>query len=300
MKFLTFVKHLLIPHHGNDFKPHLFREIVVFGIIFIIILLLGISFGSSFFIHKTSSGSNVASSVLIDLTNESRIKNGEEPLRKNEKLEKAATLKGNDMVSRSYFAHESPDGITPWHWFDLAGYSFLYAGENLAINFHDSSDVEEAWLNSPKHRANILNGAFREIGIAVVPGMYNTYETLYVVQLFGTPAYGEIAKGAMEGMLTTEERKIAGGTAIAHNIRALGDYEITPPHTIYSSWYERFTFNTSQYIDIFYKFLTTFIGLGLILMIVIEIRKQHLKHIIYGISLLVLLQLFIYINQSFF
>lgn len=102
------------------------------------------------------------------------------------------------MASKEYFSHNSPEGVTPWHWFKEAGYNFLYAGENLAINFTDSTDVEKAWLESPTHRANIMNVEFREIGMATVKGVYKNYPTIYIVQMFGTPAYGQT-------VLTTED-----------------------------------------------------------------------------------------------
>ncbi|MCX6757080.1 MAG: hypothetical protein NTW35_02965 [Candidatus Nomurabacteria bacterium] len=142
MKVHHIAKHLFIPHEGNEYRPHFFRELSIGIILIISIFLLGISFGSSFFIHKTILGSSVASSVLVDLTNNSRIAYNEVPLTLNTKLQHAALLKGEDMSKVGYFSHESPTGVTPWHWFKEAGYTFLYAGENLAINFTESNDVE--------------------------------------------------------------------------------------------------------------------------------------------------------------
>ena len=135
-------KHLFIPHHGNDYKPHFFRELSLIIILVVSFFLLGASAGSSFFIHRTVLGSSVVSSVLIDLTNENRLAYNETPLIKNENLEKAANLKAEDMVKEGYFAHNSPQGITPWHWFSEVGYKFLYAGENLAINFMEIKSNE--------------------------------------------------------------------------------------------------------------------------------------------------------------
>lgn len=340
MKVRSALKHLFIPHHGNEFKPHFFREAAVATMLFVSVFLLGISFGSSHFIHRTVLGATIASSVLIDLTNESRIKENEPPLLKSDKLERAALLKGEDMVSRGYFAHYSPEGVSPWYWFKEAGYSFLYAGENLAINFTDSSDVEKAWLNSPKHRANIMNASFEEIGIATVPGVYNNVETIYIVQMFGTPAYAEVnerkivqveknkiivsATGTDNNQLqiTEEDRStiagdvkgeivssgpflesisLLGGMIVAKNSVAdplSEEKKLTVP--TYSTWYDKIVFNGSRYIGSFYNGLFLLIGISLLVMIVVEIRKQHIAHILYGVLLLLLLQLFMYINQSFF
>ncbi len=191
MKILVVLKHIFIPHDKNDYKPHFFRELGVSIFLFTSVFLLGSSFGSSFLIHKTVMGAEIASAVLIDLTNENRVAYNQQPLVRSTKLDIAAELKGNDMANKQYFSHDSPEGVTPWYWFRQAGYNFLYAGENLAINFTDASEVEEAWLGSPTHRANIMNAQFREIGIATVQGVYNNYPTIYIVQMFGTPAYAQ-------------------------------------------------------------------------------------------------------------
>lgn len=68
----------------------------------------------------------------------------------------------------------------------------------------------------------------------------------------------------------------------------------------YATWYDKILFNGSRHIDTIYKVLTLLVALALVIMIVVEIKKQHFLHIVYGISLIILLQLFIYINQSFF
>jgi hypothetical protein len=106
----------------------------------------------------------------------------------NPQLVAAAQAKANDMAAKGYFAHVSPDGRTSWSWFKDAGYAFSYAGENLAVDFTDSGNVNQAWLNSPTHRANIMNGHFTEIGIATAVGEYEGHTTTFVVQMFGTPA----------------------------------------------------------------------------------------------------------------
>src|SRR5690606_5212160 len=129
----------------------------------------------------------IYSSVLVDLANESRVQNRRAPLVVNPLLEEAARLKAEDMAEKGYFSHVSPDGKSPWYWISGAGYKFIYAGENLAVDFEYSEDVNEAWLNSPGHRDNILNNQFTEIGIATAEGRYNGRKTTFVVQMFGTP-----------------------------------------------------------------------------------------------------------------
>ena len=354
MKIFIILKHIFIPHDENDFKPHIFREVGVSVLLFASIFLLGSSAGTSFFIHKTVLGAEIASSVLIDLTNESRLEYNQSPLLRNQKLDQAAELKGKDMSSKEYFSHNSPEGVTPWYWFRKVGYNFLYAGENLAINFTDSSDVEKAWLNSPTHKANIVKAEFREIGMATVKGYYNGYPTIYIVQMFGTPAYGGTIdnkdmvvqkKSSTENKATSSiavssstEKVVLGnvkGVSIKNNINVSSSTIVTTasssasstleklvstqemaivknnsvnklktnnifPVITYSTWYEKLLFKFSYYLDFVYKGLLVIIALSLVTMILVEIRKQHYIHIMYGIFLLLLLTFFIYINQSFF
>lgn len=185
---LTFLKHLLVAHAHNDHTPHLLREFGLGIIILLGIFLLGASFGSSLFLKKTVLGASVAASVLVDMTNESRLAYNAAPLVRSEKLDQAAQLKAADMSTKSYFSHNSPEGVTPWHWLKEVGYTFVYAGENLAIDFTESREIQNAWLNSPLHKDNILNVQFQEIGIATMEGVYNNRPTIFVVQMFGTPA----------------------------------------------------------------------------------------------------------------
>ena len=61
------------------------------------------------------------------------------------------------------------------------------------MNFSDSQDVTNAWMNSPEHRANILSGDFTQIGIATAAGIYEGHETTYVVEEFGAPSAAPVA-----------------------------------------------------------------------------------------------------------
>ncbi len=130
----------------------------------------------------------VLPAVVVDLTNSERVQNQNVPLVRSATLDAAAKLKAEHMAKNEYFAHFSPDGVSPWHWFDEVGYTYAHAGENLAIHFTDSAEVVEAWMDSPAHRENIVNGLYTEIGVGTYKGKYEGYDTVYVVQLFGTPA----------------------------------------------------------------------------------------------------------------
>lgn len=132
--------------------------------------------------------STILPAVVIDLTNEERADLNTAPLQRNAVLDEAARLKAQHMAKHEYFSHYSPDGVSPWHWFKEAGYVYAHAGENLAVYFTDSDEVVDAWMDSPTHRANIVNGQYTEIGVGTAKGTYEGYKTVYVVQLFGAPA----------------------------------------------------------------------------------------------------------------
>ncbi|MEX1026986.1 MAG: CAP domain-containing protein, partial [Candidatus Paceibacterota bacterium] len=182
------LKHLLIPHRGNGHKPHLLRDVAVEAMLGAVVVLLVVSFAGRSLAPHVDFLAAVYPSVLADLANESRAEHDLPALIESEVLAEAARLKAAHMIAEDYFEHVSPDGVTPWYWFDLVGYRYTLAGENLAINFDDSEPLNEAWMNSPAHRDNILGAGFSEVGIATAEGVLNGRNTTVVVQLFGTPA----------------------------------------------------------------------------------------------------------------
>lgn len=105
----------------------------------------------------------------------------------NNALMSASSGKAQDMLTRSYFAHVDPDGNYVWPRIEQAGYSpYLTVGENLAMDFSSASDVVSAWMNSPTHRANIVNEKFEDQGMASVYGQYEpSHDSIIVVNLFG-------------------------------------------------------------------------------------------------------------------
>jgi len=186
-KMKLWTKNYFIPHEGNDHKPHALRVKSV-----IILLVIALFTELTFMAHvsvmtRTGYLAEIISSVLVEQTNEERVTLGIQELSVNPILEQAARLKANDMALKSYFAHTSPEGVSPWAWLEAVGYTFTTAGENLAVNFVDSEDVTEAWMNSPGHRANIVHSDFTEIGIATAKGKYKGDDAIFIVQFFGKP-----------------------------------------------------------------------------------------------------------------
>ncbi|MEK7588644.1 MAG: CAP domain-containing protein [Patescibacteria group bacterium] len=187
-RFFRHLKNHFVPHEGNEYKPHLLRhESMLF--MFLLIILIELSFLAHIFIvfDKTKFLASVLPGVLTSLTNDQREDNNLPKLQINPLLTEAAKLKANDMATRGYFSHNTPEGFTPWYWLDRVGYNYKYAGENLAVNFFESESVAQAWMNSPSHRANIVKKDYTEIGIAVASGIYEGRDTVFAVQFFGTP-----------------------------------------------------------------------------------------------------------------
>lgn len=131
-------------------------------------------------------GAVLAGSV-VSLTNDERTDEGLPLLVRNQQLERAAQLKAEDMAKEGYYAHVSPDGETPMHWADMAGYKYRLIGENLVVERNNATDVVSAFMGSPGHRANILRSDYTEMGVGVANGKYKGKDTTFVVQLFAAP-----------------------------------------------------------------------------------------------------------------
>jgi uncharacterized protein YkwD len=106
---------------------------------------------------------------MLDLVNEERIANGLQPLAADPELTEVARRHSSDMFARSYFAHDSPEGDTPFDRMHDANVRFLIAGENLALA-PTVSLAHTGLMNSPGHRANILRPQFGRVGIGIMDG----------------------------------------------------------------------------------------------------------------------------------
>lgn len=181
------LKMAIIPHKANQYRPHAVRRYGIAAVLLLVVLMQGmyngITTGS-----VLGAEADITISGLLDGTNNARIADGKSRLLINVKLTKAAEMKAQDMFTKQYWAHTSPDGTTPWHWFGAVGYSYAEAGENLAKNFSASDSVITAWLQSSTHRANLLKATYTDVGFAVMSGEMDGQEATIVVALYGTPA----------------------------------------------------------------------------------------------------------------
>jgi len=158
---------------------------VAAGALVVVMFLMASAMPYTFTMQQSAA---VVVASLVKLANGDRADEGLSALTVSPRLTAVAQAKADDMAARGYFAHTSPDGKDPWYWFAQEKYAFQYAGENLAVDFSDSIDVEKAWMNSPMHRKNILDPHYTEIGIATAVGEYEGHRTVFVVQVFGMPA----------------------------------------------------------------------------------------------------------------
>ncbi|MEU6386421.1 CAP domain-containing protein [Streptomyces bauhiniae] len=112
------------------------------------------------------SAQAAAEAEVLRLVNVERAKVGCTPVAANSALAGLAEAFSGDMAARDFFDHTDPDGATPWDRAAKAGITGL-GGENIARGQSDAAAVMDAWMNSPGHRANILNCDFKTLGVGV-------------------------------------------------------------------------------------------------------------------------------------
>jgi uncharacterized protein YkwD len=131
-------------------------------------------------------------SQIIYWTNINRNNNGElNALIDDQILDKIAEKRVDDMFAKSYFEHVSPSGDDASKEADSLNYTYIIIGENIALgNFNSSKSLVDAWMNSPGHRANILNKNYTNIGFATKTGTYNSQKVSISAQIFSKPLSG--------------------------------------------------------------------------------------------------------------
>ncbi|MCH5298076.1 MAG: secretion protein [Ruminococcus sp.] len=124
--------------------------------------------------QNNSNTNNNVSSVseyekrVVELVNDIRVENGLSKLTLNSELSSVARLKSQDMKDKNYFSHTSPTYGSPFDMMKQFGISYKTAGENIAYGYATPESVVNGWMNSPGHRANILNSSYKEIGVGYV------------------------------------------------------------------------------------------------------------------------------------
>lgn len=186
MNIFRTLHHFLVPHEGNNHRAKALHHDALLAYI----LLLGIfNLSVKILYHKAPDVLGYATDIRVEQlladTNAERAKVGLSSLTLNSTLSQAAAAKAADMFTYGYWAHNSPQGKTPWDFIINSGYRYTLAGENLAKNFQTSDGVVSAWMASPSHKANIVKSGYQDVGFAIVNGVLNGEETTLVVQMFG-------------------------------------------------------------------------------------------------------------------
>ena len=153
----------------------------------LIVVVLAFSASAVAFPWQGTMESGLNAQNFLALVNQDRSQNGVPALQINSRLQAAAEAKARDMLARGYFSHNSPGGQRPWDFIKAQGFSYTYAGENLAMNYTSPYDLENDFLHSPGHRENLLSPLFTETGIAVVSGELNGEPAIVTVQMFAAP-----------------------------------------------------------------------------------------------------------------
>lgn len=165
---------------------------LIFFVIFILIETVSLATYQTAVIEQNQKNTNIKKMInkkavlsqeeqeTLNLINEYRIKNGLEELKPIADLQEVARKKANDIVENKYFSHNSENLGTPFEMLKANNIQYCTAGENLAGNICPEKAFE-AWVNSPLHKANILDEDFKYTGLVVIES--KTYGKIFV-QLF--------------------------------------------------------------------------------------------------------------------
>src|SRR3989339_386981 len=168
----------------NQNKTHITRHHLSKKILEIAVFVL--LFSSS--VITSAKAAPITEANIRSLVNAERTLRGIVGLYSDDRLKRAAFDKSKDMIDKDYFEHYA-FGLAPWDFIAKENYNYLYAGENLAMDFDTAEGMVSAWMDSPAHRANILNEDYADIGVDVVKGEFTdgsgTHETVMVTEMFG-------------------------------------------------------------------------------------------------------------------
>jgi len=142
---------------------------------------VGLFFSLLFLVPAAVNANAISAQTILQLENAERLKKNLNVLVENKTLTEVAQTRANDMADNNYFAHRSPDGSMAWDIALEKNYDYKFIGENLAIDWKNSEDLVQAWLDSQSHRENIISANYLETGIATA----KSDTSLVVVQIFG-------------------------------------------------------------------------------------------------------------------
>lgn len=298
-----FMKNYLIPHKGNKYDPHIFKPKNMLVVLVVTLVISLASFLGTVVIKNTGLLAAVQSAFLVDLANKDRAEENIAILTVNPVLTEAAQRKANDMATKGYFAHTSPEGITPWYWFKDVNYNYIYAGENLAVNFTESVDVHKAWIASPTHKKNILDQRFTEIGIATADGFYKGRKATFVVQMFGKPRNSLLPN--LSASASAQQKTVpivvsgpdTNTTKEITKVFGVSDEEVSI--STQTNMFERLAVSPISLGKIIILSITAILCLALLLRIFIEFKKHHIGRAFLLLGVIIILVLLAGIQDRF-
>lgn len=208
-------KNHFAPSHHNAYRPHLLQR--PWLLFFLAATLATEGFLVANLVARQADPNFLAAVVpaeVVALTNTQREANNVSDVTQNGLLAQAAQAKAADMAQKGYFSHIGPGGKTPWQWIAQFGYQYQYAGENLAVRFIDSTDVVNAWMQSPTHRANMVKPVYADIGVGVAQGIYEGQPATYVVQYFASPLGGQAPAQSVSTVASAGPASAPGAAAV--------------------------------------------------------------------------------------
>jgi uncharacterized protein YkwD len=277
-----FLSHLFVPKESNNHRAKvLHHSNILLTIAFLLLASFLIQRIKISFPSVLGISADISSEQLLSLTNKERQSVGVGNLVISDKLSQAALEKANDMFQYDYWAHNSPEGKTPWVFIKSAGYNYVYAGENLARGFTSSEDVIKAWMASPDHRANMLSANYQDVGFAVKLGKLKGEETVLIVEEFGN-LYMPSTKSKVQEIASDED--VMPAKSVNPSQRANQLVYKQPAISI-----------SSLSSNIYYVFIIVFIVALFLDMIIVEKKKvmrfvgHNMDHILYLLLILTLI-----------
>jgi hypothetical protein len=301
-----FLRHFLLPRHTNNHRAKaLHIDSLLCYVLLFAIFNFGIRIVHREFPNVLGYATDIRVDALLASTNAERASNGLGPLQLNATLSQAAAAKAQDMFANNYWAHNSPQGKTPWSFIVGSGYKYTIAGENLAKNFSTSGGVVSAWMASPTHRENIVKSGYQDVGFAVVNGVLNGEETTLVVQMFGAGESPIAANPAVktvipEAAAAAEIPIVAKAPQLGKKTGQIVTSSVTPISSVLSNAFSAVTktpiFNIPTVTrDIAFMFIGLIIGVLIIDGLVVSRKKivrvagHNMAHILFFVAFFIAL-----------
>jgi uncharacterized protein YkwD len=152
------------------------------------VLILSLSW-DDFFADATRSFRDPESwrQKMLAAVNRERAAKGVPPLKREPRLDRAAQAHADDMLKRSYYSHDTPEGKSVMAREQAAGYIAYEAGENIARGQFSIEEVMKGWMGSSQHREHLLSPGFSDVGFGLAFGRNMTGYTILWVQDFARP-----------------------------------------------------------------------------------------------------------------